>query len=77
VGGNFRGACHFWGDPYLNSTTVLFDKPQKLSLANQFANQLIFGKVTARSIKKEIWQVNFLDLPNLNCTKLSHLQVLF
>ena len=25
LGGNFRGARHFWGDPYLNSTTVLFD----------------------------------------------------
>ena len=24
--GNFRGAHHFWGDPYLNGTTILFDK---------------------------------------------------
>jgi len=23
--GNFRGAYHFWGNPYVNSTTVLFD----------------------------------------------------
>ena len=22
--GNFRGAYHFWGDPYVNSTTVLY-----------------------------------------------------
>ena len=25
LGGNFRGAHHFWGDLYLNSTTILFD----------------------------------------------------
>ena len=25
VGSNFRGAFHFWGNPYLNSTTALFD----------------------------------------------------
>ena len=25
LGGDFRGAHHLWGDPYLNSTTVLFD----------------------------------------------------
>ena len=25
LGSNFRGEHHFWGDPYLNSTTVLFD----------------------------------------------------
>ena len=23
--GSLGGACHFWGDPYLNGTTVLFD----------------------------------------------------
>ena len=25
LGGNFRGARHFQGNPYLNSTAVLFD----------------------------------------------------
>ena len=25
LSGNFRGVRHFWGDAYLNSTTVLFD----------------------------------------------------
>ena len=25
LGGNFRGVRHFWGDPYFNSTTILFD----------------------------------------------------
>jgi len=24
-GGILGGACQFWGNPYLNSTTVLFD----------------------------------------------------
>ena len=25
LGSNFRGVHHFWGDPYLNSATILFD----------------------------------------------------
>jgi len=29
LGDNFGGACNFWSDPYLNSTTVLFDYFQK------------------------------------------------
>ena len=24
-GGILGGTCNFWGDPYLNSTTILFD----------------------------------------------------
>jgi len=34
-GGILGGACQFWGNPYLNSTTVLFDK-----LAKQVYKQL-------------------------------------
>jgi len=30
LGSNFREAHHFWGDPYLNSTTVLFDEVENL-----------------------------------------------
>ena len=25
LGGNFRDVCHFWGDPYKSSTTILSD----------------------------------------------------
>ena len=25
LGGILGGMCHFWGDPYLNSTTIPFD----------------------------------------------------
>jgi len=32
LGGNFRGVHHFWDDPYLNSTTVLFNNLHAYSI---------------------------------------------
>ena len=34
IKGRILGSCHFWGDPYLNSTTVLFDILHMKFLAN-------------------------------------------
>jgi len=59
LGGNFRGARNFWGDPYLNSTTVLFDTVLVgIGVVLVPALKKAIGDNTSRSMLSGGWMYN-------------------